>query len=230
MSNRISGSIIQEDSYSRALTILGYLFFVLLLIFAIDYGQLTLSLATVGVLMMQIVGERITALGGNERHDRKVDRRELNSALTYVIIDLGLFAALDLVSSAPGSLPGLSVFGVLSSLSFTNVLAIGSLFTVQIAIAEEKFFRGGAANLGARYGGPLLGILTSAVFFFAYHIPAENGDLLKLLIIGGDGAVLAWSDFQTRRIFPSMVAHMINNLAFVLIAATIGGAALGLHP
>lgn len=224
--DRRSGSVIMIDPYSRAISIFGYAFFVLLFIFAINYGQLEMAVASIGVLVMQLVGERLSQISGTVKVDRRVSRGELGQTLTYVIVDLGLFAALDIVAKNPASLPGLSVFGSITAANLGGLLAVNSLFTIQIAIAEEKFFRQGAANLGAKYGGPVLGILTSAVFFFAYHIPAENGDLLKLGIIAADGATLAWSDFRCHRLLPSLIAHLINNTMFLLVAAIIGPVAL----
>jgi len=202
-------------------------FFTLLFIFAIDFGNLVISIAAVGVLVMQLVGERITAYAGAPV--KRPARPKLGSTLTYVIIDLGLFATLDIIGANPQSLPGLplSVFGQGSLIS---AVSISSLFTIQIAIAEETFFRSGAANLGAKYGGPLLGILTSVVFFFAFHIPAYYNNPLGLAIVAADGGVLAWSDFDVGRLSPSMIAHLLNNLFFIVFASVILPSALGFKP
>lgn len=220
---RSYGAVIKDDAYSRAMTIGGYVFFMLTLIFAIDFGSVIFAVATMGVLLMQLVGERLSSYAGPPV--QRLSKPKLGSSLTYVVLDLGLFAALDIVGANTGSLPGLPL-STIGIASFGQLLTIGSLFTVQVSIAEERFFRGGAANLGAKYGGPILGILTSATFFFAFHVPAYYSDPLKLAIIGTDGAVLAWGDFDTGRLFPSMLAHLINNVFSILFLTVFGPIAL----
>lgn len=222
--NKRGGAMILEDSYSRAIEIFGYFFFVLTFLFAINFGNDAVALASVGVIVMQLVGERLNAFAGPGA--RRPARPKLGSTLTYVVLDLGLFAALDIVGSTPWSLPGLSNLSVLNS-NFSQAVSLGSLFSIQIAIAEEEFFRGGAANLGSKYGGPLLGIFTSASFFAIYHIPVYYTNPTTLLIIFADGAVLAWSDFDVGRILPSMIAHLTNNIIFALIASVVGTTAFG---
>jgi len=222
---RTYGAIIRDDPISDWITIVGYVFFVLTLIFAINFGNLILTGATSGVLGMQLSGEAINRKAGAPIV--RTAKPKLGATLFYVILDLGLFAAFDIVGANPQALPGLNL-ATLSAGSLTQVFSVGALFTIQIGIAEERFFRGGLANYGAKYGGPFLGIATSAVTFFVFHIPADWTNPLQLLIIGADGAVLAWSDIDSGRILPSMIAHIINNTLFVLLAAVIGVGALGL--
>ncbi len=217
------GAIIRDDPASRALTIFGYVFFLLTVIFAVDFQDYDFAIASLAVLCMQLIGERLNQFAGAPV--ARVAKPKLNSALAYVAIDLALFAALDIIAANPQSLPGLALSSLgplVTKEELSNVLAIGSMFTIQVAIAEERFFRGGLANVGAKYGGPLGGIFLSAVVFFAFHVPAYYAMPLTLLIIGADGAVLAWSDFDTGRIITSMLAHLINNLLFVLTASVFG--------
>ncbi|HEV2120574.1 MAG TPA: CPBP family intramembrane glutamic endopeptidase [Candidatus Bathyarchaeia archaeon] len=195
------------------------------LIFAINFGNVILSAAAGGVAIMQLAGEAINRKAGPPI--RTIAKPKLGSIVTYIVLDLGLFAALDIVGANAHSLPGLPL-SVLTSGNLNQILTVGALFTVQIGIAEEVFFRLGLANYGAKFGGPPLGIFTSFAAFSLFHVPADYANPLQVLIIGTDGAVMAWSDFDTASVLPSLFAHITNNLIFLLVAAVIGVKVLGL--
>jgi membrane protease YdiL (CAAX protease family) len=77
---------------------------------------------------------------------------------------------------------------------------------------EEIFFRGFALPVFARRYGLWGGILISAALFSAFHF--SIGALVPIFIFG---IVLAWLYVRTGSIYPSMVAHAVQNIVATLM-------------
>jgi membrane protease YdiL (CAAX protease family) len=77
---------------------------------------------------------------------------------------------------------------------------------------EEIFFRGFALPVFARRYGLWGGILISAALFSAFHF--SIGALVPIFIFG---IVLAWLYVRTGSIYPSMVAHAVQNIVATLL-------------
>ena len=77
---------------------------------------------------------------------------------------------------------------------------------------EEIFFRGFALPVFARRYGLWSGILISAVLFSVFHF--SIGAFVPIFIFG---IVLAWLYVRTGSIYPSMVAHSVQNIVATLL-------------
>ena len=77
---------------------------------------------------------------------------------------------------------------------------------------EEIFFRGFALPVFARRYGLWGGILISAVLFSVFHF--SIGAFVPIFIFG---IVLAWLYVRTGSIYPSMVAHSVQNIVATLL-------------
>ena len=77
---------------------------------------------------------------------------------------------------------------------------------------EEVFFRGFALPVFARRYGLWGGIFISAALFSAFHF--SIGALVPIFIFG---IVLAWLYVRTRSIYPSIVAHSVQNIVAMLL-------------
>jgi sodium transport system permease protein len=91
-----------------------------------------------------------------------------------------------------------------------------ALFALTPAICEEVFFRG-AVLRGLRSGlRPWTAIVTCAVMFGFFHV-----DVSRLLPTTLLGLMLSWIALRTRSLWPSVLAHFLNN-AFVVVLAAFG--------
>ncbi|MFP6595751.1 MAG: type II CAAX endopeptidase family protein [Dehalococcoidia bacterium] len=79
---------------------------------------------------------------------------------------------------------------------------------------EEIFFRGFALPVFARRYGLWGGIIISAALFSAFHF--SIGALVPIFIFG---IVLAWLYVRTGSIYPSMVAHAVQNIVATLLVS-----------
>jgi membrane protease YdiL (CAAX protease family) len=101
--------------------------------------------------------------------------------------------------------------GTVGLVIFAIVVAIGA------PIVEELFFRGLLQTaFTARYG-PWIGIASSSVIFGAIHF-----EPLNVIVLSALGAVFGFVRYRTGSIWPSMIAHAINNtLAVIAILSTL---------
>lgn len=93
-----------------------------------------------------------------------------------------------------------------------NAVIPDKMFELLIAVAEEQFFRGFLANLLITRTNAGLGILMDALIFMVYHFAVYGNSPSDLGIIFGAGLTLAFIDYRTGRVSPSIIAHVINNL------------------
>ena len=89
-----------------------------------------------------------------------------------------------------------------------------ALVVVLIPISEEVAFRGVVQRALSRFGGPLVGILLSALLFCSLHVGGSTfaGQLTLLLWAFVLGIVLAIAAAYYQRLGPGIVAHMLVNL------------------
>jgi membrane protease YdiL (CAAX protease family) len=78
---------------------------------------------------------------------------------------------------------------------------------------EEVFFRGFALPVFANRFGLWGGILISAALFSVFHL--SIGGAVPIFVFG---IVLAWLYVRTGSIYPSMVAHVTQNILATLVA------------
>lgn len=94
--------------------------------------------------------------------------------------------------------------------------------SVLTPIGEEFFFRGVVTNALLRYG-PVIGVLSSSVFFALVH--GINIALPSALVVG---IIAAEVMRRSGSIWPAVIVHAVNNLALpllVLLTGTSGPAA-----
>jgi len=90
------------------------------------------------------------------------------------------------------------------------------LYTFSLAVAEEAFFRGCITDLClSKIKNSMIALFVSAGIFAVYHLARYgNSESLMFFVLGG-GLILNWIAFKTRRISPSILAHVIYNLIVV---------------
>ena len=81
------------------------------------------------------------------------------------------------------------------------------------AVCEEVLFRGVLFRGLATRFVPWAACLMSAAVFAAYHM--NLGQLVPTFLIG---IVLAWLTHRAQSVVPAMVAHLLNNIAGVLVS------------
>ncbi len=98
--------------------------------------------------------------------------------------------------------------------NYTGVKLAFSIIVIGLfgPFCEEIFFRGFALPVFARRYGLWGGILISAALFSAFHF--SIGALVPIFIFG---IVLAWLYVRTGSIYPSMVAHAVQNIVATLL-------------
>lgn len=98
--------------------------------------------------------------------------------------------------------------------NYTGVKLAFSIIVIGLfgPFCEEIFFRGFALPVFVRRYGLWGGILISAALFSAFHF--SIGALVPIFIFG---IVLAWLYVRTGSIYPSMVAHAVQNIVATLL-------------
>lgn len=88
--------------------------------------------------------------------------------------------------------------------------------SVLTPIGEEFFFRGVVTNALLRYG-PVIGVLSSSVFFAVVH--GINMALPSALVVG---IIAAEVMRRSRSIWPAVIVHAVNNAALPLLVLLTG--------
>ena len=105
-------------------------------------------------------------------------------------------------------------------LSVTN----SALFGIEMAVAEEMFFRGVVFNylLDEIVHHPTMAMLASAIIFMIYHSAVYGGNEASLLYVFIGGFILAWVTYKSGSLTSSMIAHSVNNIlaAFSLVVVS----------
>ena len=91
-----------------------------------------------------------------------------------------------------------------------SLLLIGALGP----LAEELVFRGLLYAWVESRWGPIAALVTSALAFAVIHWePAQSAVALPV------GVLLGWLRWRSNSLVPSLIAHAVNNSAFVVVAA-----------
>lgn len=133
-----------------------------------------------------------------------IDSKGRQNIFVYTSVAVVIFFVLNIyVPKLPLSvLPALVASGYLAT----------KMFELLIAVAEEQFFRGFLANLLITKTNAGIGILMDGIIFTVYHLAVYGSSASDLGIIFGAGITLAFIDWKTGRVSPSILAHVINNL------------------
>jgi membrane protease YdiL (CAAX protease family) len=153
--------------------------------------------------------------GEDWSYDEKVTKKSLYGNAYYSIIAVSGMLATSLFVAY------ISYAGL--GLSITN----SALFGVEMAIAEEMFFRGVIFNyLIDMLKHPTIAIIGSAIIFMAYHFGVYGGSNTSLIYVLVGGIILAWVTNKSKNLVAAMFAHSINNVlaavGLVSVGANIG--------
>lgn len=157
-----------------------------------------------------LIGGMITQLWVNRRvpeQDPSLSADDLKSILFYVLIAL---AGIGLGSFL---IPGLFTPAMPVELAIYDQYLYGSLY----AISEERFFRGGVTSfLDWKFGRyPIVVYFGSAIIFWVYHFAVYGSNIDKLMYVLIAGVMLSYVTLKSKRITPSSLAHIINNLGAI---------------
>jgi len=124
----------------------------------------------------------------------------------YTLVALAGIALASFMAPAVTRLPKMELTGV-------DAMLYGAL----IAISEEQFFRGAILNFLFTLVNPTVAIFSSAAIFMVYHFAVYGTIASSLVYVLVGGLSLAWADYRSGRISPSMLAHIFNNVIAVLL-------------
>lgn len=208
--------MIRQDSISIALTVLA----VSQIIYLATFGPELMVIALfIGFLAISaLVLQRLT---GGVESDPRISGMETRSSLKWVLICLSTIVLMNLfVPLLPFKVSGGNTVGIgrFSTIPAFSVGTVALSFALLIAVTEEQFFRGFAANWFARFTGTTISSVMGGLFFAVYHLAVYGSTPQTLLIVAGGGTILTFAAFQTQRVSTSLVAHVINNAAATLLA------------
>jgi membrane protease YdiL (CAAX protease family) len=125
----------------------------------------------------------------------------------YTLIALAGIALASFVAPAVSRLPRMELTGV-----------DAMLYAILIAVAEEQFFRGAILNFLLTLTNSTVAIFSSAAIFMVYHFAVYGTSTSNLVYVLVGGLALAWAAYRSRRLSPSILAHVTNNiLAFLIV-------------
>lgn len=108
---------------------------------------------------------------------------------------------------------GMQHFGMALAFPGFSGLAYGVL----MAVAEEQFFRGFITDLFlARIKRPFVAVMLAGVTFTIYHIARYGADTSAMVYVLAGGIILSWVAYRSKRLSPSMIAHIVNNVRAVV--------------
>jgi membrane protease YdiL (CAAX protease family) len=190
---------VKQDLISITLTVLAGAIFIYASTWGAEYMPTVLILMcmmTFGLVMNLLV------FGGSkvEAGERGLSWK---TTLFYTMLGLG---AIILINYFAAKIP---IFALVPA---QNLDILDTRFLLQlVAVAEEQFFRGFMTPYFARYVGFFPGITLSAGFFTVYHFAVYQTNPTALVVVFFGGLVLSFISLKTKRLSPSLLAHVINN-------------------
>ena len=186
-------SLVRQDGISITLTILAVAVFLYSATFTDE-----LMLRSTFVIVMALSGLVLSSIIKQSSVDEDVSPAEGRQIIMWSVISF--VAVLFLNLFAKNAIP----FAVAES-PLTR-----QSFAILIAVAEENFFRGFITPFIASRVGILPGSILAGVMFGIYHIAIyQSFDIM--LIVFGSGIILSYVALRTKRVSPTMLAHVANN-------------------
>ncbi len=109
------------------------------------------------------------------------------------------------------------------------------VYSILVAVAEEVFFRGFITDwllvkMGAEKSPKkaYLAVAASAAVFCAYHLARYGTNVNALVYVFFGGFILSWVAWKSKRVSPTIIAHVINNGATYMTAIVAFGMVLHL--
>lgn len=209
--------MIRQDPISKILLAVAAMATIFLATFETTTVVLFPVILLVTGLTMEFLIER-----KHPEEDDHIDSNERNTIMIYTIVSILAMFTTGFFVNWTFEIPTQSVTFIFAGF---NALA----YTVLIAIAEEQFFRGfitdGLLTLCQKIRilnlSPFFPLMLSAGIFCAYHIAryGTSPDALVYVYIGG--FILSFVAYRTRRLSPTMFAHVFNNIASISLSTNI---------
>jgi membrane protease YdiL (CAAX protease family) len=99
-----------------------------------------------------------------------------------------------------------------------------ALFGIEMAIAEEMFFRGVIFNyLIDTLKISTIAMIASATIFMIYHAAVYGGSDTSLIYVFAGGFILSWITYKSGSLAAAMIAHSVNNVLAALGLLTVAG-------
>jgi membrane protease YdiL (CAAX protease family) len=205
---RIIQGIIARMLLALSVVLLGYFVFV--------YGLQSIMFFPIILLVLSLVFR--VYINKKLHKDEELDEAEGKSILTYYIVALFGLVLGSLV------VKGLYNFPYEKYLTDTPIMSAFLLdpssqwvFTTVMAITEEWFFRGELLEFLTYRLPPGLASFVSALVFMSYHLGVYGTSFenLMYILVGGIGLAIAVT--RSRRLEPSLFAHITNNLMAVFL-------------
>ncbi len=174
-----------------------------LLIYISASGIATLTQDALIAVALALSGIALSQFGGLFKTDRETTESDISSSTPWIVVDLVVIFSLSyFIPRVP-----LSLVSVLSGNVNTAIA-----FNVLEAVSEELFFRGFWMNLFLSKMDPYTAIVADGILFGIYHFYVYGYSPSLILLVMMSGMVLAYSDWRTRKLAPSLISHIINNL------------------
>jgi len=140
--------------------------------------------------------------------DFSIDGEEAKNIMYYALIGLAFIAI--------GGVLAPKLWQPVQRMQLTGMDQL--LYSMLIAVSEEQFFRGALFNwLLESLPAAALAIVGSALIFVVYHFAIYQTNFSNLTYVFVGGVALAWIDYRTQRLSPSVLAHVLNNFLAVVV-------------
>jgi len=194
--------------------------YIMLAVFSVVYFAIVgktelINWIPVFLIIIGLVGEQSFKLIEKEEEkdfftDEIIDEHTRKSLSTSIIFILLSFIVAGLFTQNP-------ILDSIVQLSVTREEKI--LFGIFMAVAEEVFFRLFALDLLAKLSGSkVFAFITGTGLFVIYHLKVYGAQPSALLYVFIAGMGLNYVAIKTGIVSPTMTAHIINNILYVLKA------------
>jgi len=197
---KIEVPTVSHDGLSQVLTILAVMLIIYLSTFETTVTVLFPAVLLITGLVLQFYLQR---------------RVEVVDHLAESAGNIGFYTLIALAGIALASFMAPAVTRLPVKMELTGVDAM--LYGALIAVSEEQFFRGAILNFLLTLTNATVAIFSSAVVFMVYHFAVYGTATSSLVYVLVGGLALAWADYRSGRISPSMLAHIMNNVIAVLL-------------
>lgn len=216
MSRRGARPAILLGPIGKVSFVVGVLLTVLLAVYAVDYDSLQVGLAFMASFALLVGGFIV-----GTRYQGKIAARRQSAArgesnLLWALVLLGVFAFADFF--IPLAFGFFASGKYLSTLGLAAFIQVGAILVIVNGISESFFFPYGLGNFYASLqskgmaGGTGFAIILTSLSADAYHLAVYPG-IISLAVVFVAFAAMTWVGFRTGRLWPVILAHVLNNAA-----------------
>jgi membrane protease YdiL (CAAX protease family) len=213
--------VVSISPTARMLIYTSFILLILTAVFALDYLNLYVGFAALGVGFIGIVGLVMGRRGGQTTD--QLGSRHTDNVLKWFTISIAALVFLD--AFVPDFFKVQFLGYVLPFNTVVNPSAfvnLGLTFTIASAVLEEALYRFGLINYVAKFTNSAgAAIFASATIFALSHVPAYGFNLPVLVILGGGGAIFSVAAIQSGDVLTTILAHSLNNFASWLVQGSL---------